>query len=52
MKLVPQAILDDPTIFVPQTVLDSGLLEGRPGRLDRPQPRSTIWEEFKSNIGG
>ena len=51
MKLVPQAILDDPTIFVPQTVLDSGLLEGAQDVSTDPN-RVAIWEEFKSNIGG
>ncbi len=51
MKLVPQAILDDPTIFVPQDVLDSGLLEGAQDVSTDPN-RVAIWEEFKSNIGG
>ena len=51
MKLVPQAILDDPTIFVPQEVLDSGLLEGAQDVSTDPN-RVAIWEEFKSNIGG
>jgi spermidine/putrescine transport system substrate-binding protein len=51
MKLVPQAILDDPTVFVPQAVLDSGLLEGAQDVSTDPN-RVAIWEEFKSNIGG
>jgi spermidine/putrescine transport system substrate-binding protein len=51
MKLVPQAILDDPTVFVPQEVLDSGLLEGAQDVSTDPN-RVAIWEEFKSNIGG
>jgi spermidine/putrescine transport system substrate-binding protein len=51
MKLVPQEILDDPTIFVPQSVLDSGLLEGAQDVSTDPL-RVEIWEEFKSNIGG
>jgi len=51
MKLVPQAILDDPTVFVPQSVLDSGLLEGAQDVSTDPN-RVAIWEEFKSNIGG
>jgi spermidine/putrescine-binding protein len=51
MKLVPQAILDDPTIFVPKEVLDSGLLEGAEDVSTDPL-RVEIWEEFKSNIGG
>jgi spermidine/putrescine-binding protein len=51
MKLVPEAILNDPTVFVPQTVLDSGLLEGAQDVSTDPN-RVAIWEEFKSNIGG
>jgi spermidine/putrescine-binding protein len=51
MKLVPQAILDDPTVFVPQEVLDSGLLEGAQDVSTDPL-RVEIWEEFKSSIGG
>jgi spermidine/putrescine transport system substrate-binding protein len=50
-KLVPQAILDDPTVFVPKAVLDSGLLEGAQDVSSDPL-RVEIWEEFKSNIGG
>jgi spermidine/putrescine transport system substrate-binding protein len=50
-KLVPQAILDDPTVFVPQEVLDSGLLEGAQDVSTDPL-RVEIWEEFKSSIGG
>jgi spermidine/putrescine transport system substrate-binding protein len=51
MKLVPEAILNDPTIFVPQEVLDSGLLEGAQDVSTDPL-RVEIWEEFKSSIGG
>jgi spermidine/putrescine transport system substrate-binding protein len=51
MKLVPEEILNDPTIFVPQSVLDSGLLEGAQDVSTDPL-RVEIWEEFKSNIGG
>ncbi|HET9522497.1 MAG TPA: spermidine/putrescine ABC transporter substrate-binding protein [Candidatus Limnocylindrales bacterium] len=51
MKLVPQAILDDPTIFVPESVLASGLLEGAQDVSTDPL-RVEIWEEFKSSIGG
>jgi len=50
-KLVPADILNDPTIFVPQAVLDSGLLEGAQDVSTDPN-RVAIWEEFKSNIGG
>jgi spermidine/putrescine transport system substrate-binding protein len=51
MKLVPAEILADPTIFVPQDVLDSGLLEGAQDVSTDPL-RVEIWEEFKSSIGG
>ncbi|HEX7223938.1 MAG TPA: PotD/PotF family extracellular solute-binding protein, partial [Candidatus Limnocylindrales bacterium] len=51
MKLVPEDILNDPTIFVPQEVLDSGLLEGAQDVSTDPL-RIEIWEEFKSSIGG
>jgi spermidine/putrescine transport system substrate-binding protein len=50
MKLVPQAILDDPTVFVPKSVLDSGLLEGAEDVSTDPL-RVEIWEEFSSSIG-
>jgi spermidine/putrescine transport system substrate-binding protein len=50
-KLVPKEILDDPTVFVPQSVFDSGLLEGAQD-LSRDPIRIDIWEEFKSKIGG
>lgn len=51
MKFVPEEILNDPTIFVPQEVLDSGLLEGAQDVSTDPL-RVEIWEEFKSSIGG
>jgi spermidine/putrescine-binding protein len=51
MKLVPEEILSDATIFVPQDVLDSGLLEGAQDVSTDPL-RIEIWEEFKSSIGG
>jgi spermidine/putrescine transport system substrate-binding protein len=51
MKLVPKEILDDPTIFVPEDVLNSGLLEGAQDVSTDPL-RVEIWEEFKSSIGG
>jgi spermidine/putrescine-binding protein len=50
MKLVPKAILDDPTIFVPESVLNSGLLEGAQDVSTDPL-RQEIWEQFKSSIG-
>jgi spermidine/putrescine transport system substrate-binding protein len=50
-KLVPKEILEDPTVFVPQSVLDSGLLEGAQDVSTDPL-RVEIWEEFKSSIGG
>lgn len=50
IKLVPKAILDDPTVFVPKTVLDSGLLEGAQDVSTNPL-RQEIWEQFKSSIG-
>jgi spermidine/putrescine transport system substrate-binding protein len=49
-KLVPQAILDDPTIFVPQAIFDSGLLESAKDVSTDPN-RVKIWAEFKSKIG-
>lgn len=50
-KLVPEEILNDPTVFVPQEVFDSGLLEGAKDTSTDPL-RIEIWEEFKSSIGG
>jgi spermidine/putrescine transport system substrate-binding protein len=49
-KLVPQAILDDPTIFVPQAIFDSGVLESAKDVSTDPN-RVKIWAEFKSKIG-
>jgi spermidine/putrescine transport system substrate-binding protein len=49
-KLVPQAILDDPTIFVPQAIFDSGLLESAQD-VSTNKDRVDIWAEFKSKIG-
>jgi spermidine/putrescine transport system substrate-binding protein len=49
-KLVPQAILDDPTIFVPQAIFDSGVLESAKDVSTDPN-RVKIWAEFKSRIG-
>ena len=49
-KLVPQKILDDPTIFVPQAIFDSGLLESAKD-VSTNKDRIDIWAEFKSKIG-
>jgi spermidine/putrescine transport system substrate-binding protein len=49
-KLVPQAILDDPTIFVPQAIFDSGVLESAKD-VSTDANRVKIWAEFKSKIG-
>jgi spermidine/putrescine transport system substrate-binding protein len=51
IKFIPKEILDDPTIFVPEDVLTSGLLEGAQDVSTDPL-RVEIWEEFKSSIGG
>ena len=49
-KLVPQKVLDDPTIFVPQAIFDSGLLESAKD-VSTDKNRVEIWAEFKSKIG-
>jgi spermidine/putrescine transport system substrate-binding protein len=49
-KLVPQAMLDDPTIFVPQAIFDSGVLESAKD-VSTDKNRVEIWAEFKSKIG-
>jgi spermidine/putrescine transport system substrate-binding protein len=49
-KLVPQNILDDPTIFVPQAIFDSGVLESAKD-VSTDKLRVDIWAEFKSKIG-
>jgi spermidine/putrescine transport system substrate-binding protein len=49
-KLIPQKILDDPTIFVPQAIFDSGVLESAKDVSTDPN-RIKIWAEFKSKIG-
>ena len=49
-KLIPQKILDDPTIFVPQAIFDSGVLESAKDVSTDPL-RVKIWAEFKSKIG-
>ena len=50
IQYIPKAILDDPTVFVPKSVLDSGLLEGAQDVSTDPL-RQEIWEQFKSSIG-
>jgi spermidine/putrescine transport system substrate-binding protein len=49
-KYVPKEILDDPAVFVPQKIFDSGLLEGAKNTSTDPL-RNQIWEEFRSKIG-
>ena len=49
-KLVPPKILADPTIFVPQAIFDSGLLESAKD-VSTDKNRIDIWAEFKSKIG-
>jgi spermidine/putrescine-binding protein len=50
-KHIDPEILNDPIVFVPQEVLDSGVLEpAQDVSLD--ENRQRIWEEFKSSIGG
>ena len=49
-KLVDPKILADPTVFVPDDVVKSGLLEGAQDVSTNPL-RQEIWEEFKSSIG-
>ena len=46
----PQEILDDPTIFVPQAIFDSGVLESAKD-VSTDKHRVEIWAEFKSKIG-
>ena len=50
-KHIPEEILNDPTIFVPQEVIDSGVLEAAKDVSLDPL-RQEIWEQFKSSIGG
>jgi spermidine/putrescine transport system substrate-binding protein len=50
IKLVPKALLDNPTVFVPPDVLASGKLEGAQDVSTDPL-RVSIWEEFSSSIG-
>jgi spermidine/putrescine-binding protein len=47
-QFIPQEILDDPTIFVPESIFPR--LEGSQATETDPL-RAEIWEEFKSKIG-
>lgn len=49
-KYVPQEILDDPAVFVPEEIFDAGLLEGAKDTSTDPL-RNEIWEEFRASIG-
>lgn len=48
-KFIPDEILNDPTIFVPDSIFPR--LEGSEATETNPL-RAQIWEEFKSKIGG
>jgi spermidine/putrescine transport system substrate-binding protein len=48
-KFIPQEILDDPTIFVPDDIFPR--LEGAQATETDPL-RAEIWEEFASKVGG
>lgn len=50
-KFIPKEILDNPTIYVPEALLNSGKLETAKDLSANPQ-RVDIWEEFSSKIGG
>ncbi|HEY8439364.1 MAG TPA: spermidine/putrescine ABC transporter substrate-binding protein [Candidatus Limnocylindrales bacterium] len=50
IKLVPKDLLNNPTVFVPDDVLKSGLLEGAQDVSTDPL-RVQIWEEFTQKIG-
>jgi len=49
-KHIDPEILNNPIVFVPQDVQDSGLLEAAKD-VSLDENRQRIWEEFKSNIG-
>ena len=54
MSSYPQVaieVLSDPIVFVPEAILDSGLLEPAQA-VSLDENRQRIWEEFKSSIGG
>ena len=50
-KHIDPEILNNPIVFVPQDVQDSGLLEAAKD-VSLDENRQRIWEEFKSSIGG
>jgi spermidine/putrescine-binding protein len=50
IKLVPKELVNNPTVFVPESVVKSGLLEGATDTSTDPL-RLQIWEEFQSKIG-
>jgi spermidine/putrescine-binding protein len=50
-KHIDPEILNNPIVFVPEEILDSGLLEPAEA-VSLDENRQRIWEEFKSNIGG
>ncbi len=50
-KHIDPEILNNPIVFVPQDILDSGHLEPAQA-VSLDENRQRIWEEFKSSIGG
>ena len=50
-KHIDPEILNNPIVFVPQDILDSGVLEAAKD-VSLDENRQRIWEEFKSSIGG
>jgi len=50
-KHIDPEILNDPIVFVPDEIVDSGLLEPAQA-VSLDENRQRIWEEFKSSIGG
>ena len=49
-KLVPQKLLDDPSIFPPADVM--ARLEGNKPGVNTDEGRIAVWTAFKSSIGG
>jgi len=50
-KYISAETLNDPTVFVPEAILNSGLLETTKD-FSADQQRQDIWQEFSSKIGG
>jgi spermidine/putrescine transport system substrate-binding protein len=50
-KHIDPEILNNPIVFVPDEIVDSGLLEPAEA-VSLDENRQRIWEEFKSSIGG